>query len=1004
MRFASLSLGFAILAVSAALASDDVVVRTGAHPGFARVVFEWPSVVAYTIERDSGRIRVRFDREGRFAPPTLSRSLPTPILGVQAEGAEAIVTVAEGATARHYRLDRRIVLDVSPGGLAHRSLPTAAALATPIPALPVPPPWPKPSPDPGPVAADAVLSERRNDGAAPSSALRPATEQHAEPDAQPQQSSPASAPAEAGAASVGTVGQALQTEERGAQAGGPTIAGAGRGGAQPVSLLVRPSADRDRQGIVLPFPPTTGFAVFRRGGALWLVADEPRPLDVRRLRGHPVFGEVEVTLTPTATLLRLPNLADVGLHFERVADGVEVRPTQPAQGGATATMRHEVVREGGRMQLRLGAAGANRVLRLIDPETGEPLLIGTMVGDSSGVAIGRSGAEFSLLRSDRGVVVLAWSENVQLSATPDGFRLEASPHLPEGLALSSLGRGSDFALASRAPTRSFDLPVLPAEAMAERLRLLRAEVARVGPLARSRARVLLSETMLAAGLGAEAHALLTLAAAEDPALASSPHWKALAGAAALVASRLGEARTLLHDSAIPQTDEIVLWRTWLAHEDGAPPDHTAARFAATAPLIVSYPRELSRRLVPAAIEAMIDGGEADVAEALLRRFDDWPELTLARAMLLEHRGEIDQALAEYAQTATLRDRWQRARGIWRGTELALREGRLGVPEAAARLEPLLYAWRGDGWERKVRFRAAELRAAAGDWAGAIALLRETGELFPEAADDARARLVDLFGRLFRDGLAENLIPSQAISLFEENLDLLPAGSAGDDMVARFAERLVALELTTRAAALLARLMEGQVEGSEDRARAGLRLARLRLDDGDAAGALAALAASEPLSPPPGLAVERAILKARALAAAGAVAEARKILRGLSHRSAREAAADLAFATGNWAEATAILTTLLQEEVPASSELGPAQRQLVLRGAVAAVLADDQKSLAWLQERYGAAMADGALSEPFRLLSSDGATPSTQTRQLAAELQLARAVQRSLGRPSTTSRD
>ncbi len=1002
MRSAALGLGLALLAASAAWAADEVVVRTGAHAGFARVVFEWPSVVSYTIEREPGRVRLHFEREGLFAHSALPRSLPKPILDVRAEGAEAVVTFVEGATARHYRLDRRIVLDVSPAGPASGS--AAAAAAPTAPTLPLPPPWPERSNDRGPVATDAAAGERPREGAAPSLAETSVAEQHAQLPVSRERPSARTDPAEADRAPVGGGGQAPQTEERAARAGESSSAVSGRGGAQPVSLLVRPSADRDGRGIVLPFPHQTGFAVFRRGGALWLVADEPRPLDLRRLPGHPLFGEAEVTVTPTATVIRLPNQAELGLEFGKVPDGIEVRPTQRAQGTTWATIRPEVVREDGRVQLWLGAVGANRVLRLADPETGEPLLIGTMVGSDLGVGIGRSGAEFSLLPTDRGVVVLAWSENIQLLATPDGFRLAGSPNLLEGLALSSLARGSDVALASRAPTRSFDLPVLPPDAMAERLRLLRAEAARAAPLGRSRARVLLAETMLAAGLGAEAHALLLFAAAEDPVLATSPRWKALAGAAALVASRLAEARPLLHDASIPETDEIVLWRTWFAHEDGASPEQTAARFAATAPLILSYPRELSRRLVPAAIEAMIDGGEADVAEALLRRVEDGPELTLARAMLHEHRGEIDQALAEYARTATLWDRWQRARGMWRGTELALREGRLGLPEAAARLDRLLYAWRGNGWERKLRFRAAELRTAIGDWAGAMALLRETAELFPEAAGEARARLVDLFGRLFRDGMAENLIPSQAISLFEENLDLLPAGSAGDDIVARFAERLVALELTTRAASLLARLMEGQVEGSEDRARAGLRLARLRLDDGDAAGALAALAASEPRSPPPRLAAERAILKARALAAMGAVADAREILRDLPHPSAREAAAEVAFATGNWAEATAILTTLLKETVPATSELDSAQRQMVLRAAVAAVLADDQKSLVWLQERYGAAMAEGALSEPFRLLSSDSARPSTQTRQLAAELQLARSVQRSFGRPGTVSRD
>ncbi|MDW8443927.1 MAG: hypothetical protein RML45_06180 [Acetobacteraceae bacterium] len=77
----------------------------------------------------------------------------------------------------------------------------------------------------------------------------------------------------------------------------------------------------------------------------------------------------------------------------------------------------------------------------------------------------------------------------------------------------------------------------------------------------------------------------------------------------------------------------------------------------------------------------------------------------------------------------------------------------------------------------MRLRAAELRAEAGDWSGAIALLRETAGLFPETAELARSRLVEVFGRLFRDGAAENLLPSQAITLFEENVDLLPPGPA-----------------------------------------------------------------------------------------------------------------------------------------------------------------------------------------------------------------------------------
>lgn len=1006
MRLLSVLLLALAAAMPPAAAAEEVALRVGAHRGFGRVVFEWPSVVGYAVVREPDRVRVVFDRPGSFARAALPRALPPPILGVQAEGSEAVILVAEGAGTRHYRLDRRIVVDVTPPGQAGGTPPAASAQA--LLGLPLPPPWPEAESD-----GRSVPSTREPTSTTAGTHAAPVAETAAP---QPTLASvPAGEAAETGPggerqdqrgerSAVVTDGRATQAAAAPAWSAGSATSSAGRpaGGAQPVSLLVRPLPDRSAPAILLPFPAETGFAAFRRAGALWLVADEARPLDLRTLRGHPVFGEAEVTLTATATVLRLPNAATSGLRLTRVQDGFEL-----GLGGNDTVpppIRQEVGRDGERTDLRLRVSGASRVLRLTDPETGERLLIGTLTGEGAAVGVGRSGSEFTLLPTERGVVVLAWSEAVQMRPTSDGFRIEATPQALDGLALTRLAGGPDFALSSRAPTRTFDLPALPADALAERLRLLRAEVAAAPPLARSRPRLLLAETMLAAGLGAEAHALLLLAAAEDPLLAASPRWKALAGAAGLLAARLGEARALLFDASIPETDEMLLWRTWLAHEEGAPAADTAPRFAAVAPLIPAYPRDLSRRVAPLAVEAMIEGGEVAVAQALLRQLADWPELALGRAMLLEQSREIDQALDAYARAASLRDRRQRAQALLRATELALREGRIGLPEASARLEPLLYAWRGDAWERNLRLRAADLRAMAGDWAGAIALLRETADLFPEAMAAVRERLSVAFASLFRDGAAEGLPPSQAVTLFEENLDLLPPGPAGDEMVARFADRLVAFDLTSRASALLTRLMERQPEQSADRARTGLRLARLRLEDGDPAGALAALTASEPARSIAGLSEERALLRARALAAAGATREARDILRELALPAAREVEAEMASAAGDWAAAASALTAMLREVAPAGVRLDAAQRRVVLRAAVASALAEDQERMHWLRETYGPAMADGALSEPFRLLVADSAPSGGNARRLATELQLARSVQRSLSGASGVPRN
>jgi hypothetical protein len=763
----------------------------------------------------------------------------------------------------------------------------------------------------------------------------------------------------------------------------------------PVALAARPVRNAPQPSAVLPFAETTGFAVLRRGDWVWVVADEARPIDLRPLRADPVFGSAEVAVTPSATVIRVRLPGEGAIRLARTERGVrfEALPGGFPPGDALAA---EVREEAGRIGLAIAAPGAGEVVHLSDPDTGERLLVGTLAEGEGRIPVGRAYPEFSLIPTQRGVAVLAWSEHITLRLGDGSFAVAAAPTLPRGLAITPDQQGVDLSLASRAPTRSFDFPALPEEALAERLRLLRAETAAAPPLARARPRMMLAETMLALGFGPEAHAVLMLAATEDPAAAATPRWAALAGAAALLAGRIEEARGPLSDPRLDGTDEIALWRAWLAEQSGAPPTVTAPQFAAAAPLLPAYPVPLARRIAPPATESMLAGGEVEVAAAVLERLGGLPELELARAMLIEARGRIDEALAAYAALDRLRDRRQRARALARAVELELRQGRIGAPEAAARLEPLLYAWRGDGFERALRLRAAELRAQSGDWAGALVLLRETASFFPERAGDIRARLGEAFAALFRDGAADTLPPVQAVALFEENADLLPPGPAGDEIVARLAERLVSLDLTARASVTLERLMDSQPERGIDRARTGLRLARLKLADRDAAGALAALAASEPHLPPPSLGAERLVLRARALAASGRLDEARGLLASATDPLTLDARAELAGKAGDWADATAALKALVRATVPApGARLDAEQRRTLLRLAVAASLSGDAATLATLARDHGAEMATGPLSEPFRLLTGDPVRGATDLPRVSAELRLAREMPRAL---------
>jgi hypothetical protein len=990
-----------MLAATAAEAQEAVAVRFGAHPTFSRVVFDWPKPAAYTVSREGDRVRITFARTPELDGGA-QRRLPPMVSGFSPEGDSVVIAVAPGARVRDFRLGGRIVLDVlppEPPAQAQRPDAARSDAARPDTARQDPPRQqaarqapPSPAAPPPAAAAPASLPARSAELPLPlpppSPPEPPAATAARERPLPPRPANPAEAPRETAQAPSAAPAAAVEGQPRPL----PPLQPVPQRQA-PISLAAAPHRGMEGPAARLPLGRDTGVAVLRRGDELWVVFDDPRPIDLSPLRNDPVFGRAVLTLGPAAALLRIPAPPPAGVRVSPAERGLIVE-LLPAGGMAGETVPAEVLDTPSGRRLLLRAQAPGGAVNVQDPDTGEVLLVGTLKAGELRQPVARAFAEFSLVPTLRGVAVIAQSDHLLMRSQPEGFVLLSGPQLAGGLSISPAQLEQADMLAGHALTRAFDLPSLPHDALAERVRLLRGEAAAAPPRARSRPRLALAEAMLALGFGAEARAVLDVAAAEDPVVGATPRWAALAGAASLLAGRLDEAKPALKDARLDGTDEITLWRAFLADQEGQPADATAPLFAASAGLLPSYPDALRARLGAAAAEAMAAGGEAAAAAALLTRLGDLPSLALARALIEEAQGRIDTALAAYGALGDSRDRRMRHRALTRAVELALREGRIGPPEAAARMEQLLYAWRGDASERLLRLRTAELRGEAGDWSGALALLRETEAFFPEHISEIRPRTSSAFLALFRDGAADQMPPSQAVALFEESADLLPTGSAGDAVIARVAERLIALDLTQRAATMLTRLMASQPEGGLDRARTGLRLGQLLLGDGDAPGALAALAATEAERLPTSLAAERLILRARAMAASGQHDAALAMLRGLP--AAAEVRVDIAAAHGDWAEATAALSEIAEAQLPPPAvALEEPARRLLVRLAAAAALAGDRATLASLAETRGEQMQNGAFAEPFRLLTSDPASGAIDLPRLAAEVQLARALPRSI---------
>jgi hypothetical protein len=482
---------------------------------------------------------------------------------------------------------------------------------------------------------------------------------------------------------------------------------------------------------------------------------------------------------------------------------------------------------------------------------------------------------------------------------------------------------------------------------------------------------------------------LRLAALATPEEADEPDPAGLAAVAALLAWHPEQAGAI-EDPRLSGSDEVTLWRAVRDAELHTDTERAASEFAATWPLILTYRPALQERLLPLAAETMVGGGAVKQAAALLAGSPHDPALALARGMLAQSDGHTDAALAIYDALSVGKDRLARVRAARRAVELRLASNKIDAAGAADEMEKLLVAWQGDKRELSLRERLAELRTQAGRWRSALALLRETEHDFPDQTADIHGRMQRIFAAALGDRRSDALPPLEFVALVGENTDLLPAGPDGDVLAARLADRLLLLDLPEQAEPLLEKLMRAAAAGA-GRAGIGARLAALRLGQGNAAGALAALSESSADDLPAAMTERRTLLLAEAEARNGDVSGAVAALSALGTAASDEKRATILEQAQNWAGAEGALKDYVGKMVPDTGNLDDAQRRTLIRLAAAAGRAADQTVLATLRQQDDSRMGTGPLADMFRLLTADPVHGVADLRRSAQETALAHAL-------------
>lgn len=969
-----------------------VALRAGSHADHGRIVFDWPSQVGYRVEEQDGRAVIRFAAPARLDLAGARRP-PRNILGVEQEEEAVVIRLAPGARLRHFRLGNRIVVDALDAAPDRPAAPPAAAAAA----------------DAAPAQAPAARREAgRNRPAAAAGPAAPAAQRPdaaspvaAQPASAPPTSAPASRRATAGAAPVPP---AATPAPAAAPDATPVAAPAPRPAATPPAPGARPAtaptpapqapaqprqpvetpapaprapAPEDSRSAVaaLPAPANAtlralpggaiaiaagadaGLAAFRRGEWVHVAIDRPLVLETAGLRGHPVFAGLEARAAGDGVALRVHLPAPARLVARRDGEAWVLEATrEPLPADAQALRVAPDAGPPARLVLSGGEPGGT--VAFTDPETGETFLAVTLRRPGPGLVQGRRLPELDLVPSMIGAAILARSDNLAIRALPEGrFAVQAA-----GGGAIRLGTvaGRDVTPAAAAMSRLLELPTGATPVLLERMRQQLVSLNGAPSLTRGHLRRDVAETLLSLGMPQEAQAMAGLGLQEDPRARDDARLLLAHGVAALLSGRLAETRHL-DDARLPATDEVAFWRAMLAMARG---QEAGTALAAVAPLVATYPDALRDRVLPLVAEALAGGGEPRAAAALLADAAGAPGLDLARAMLAEAEGKRAEALEGYAAVTGGRDRRQRAAAMRRSAELRLAAGEIDAAAAATALEQSLFAWRDPAEEVATRRRAAALRLQAGQGPQAYALLDETGRLFPDRAAEIRPELADAFAAAL-----ETAPPLTAATLFDAHPDLIPTGARGEAAVLLLADRLVALDLTERASAMLRRAMEAPgAQGA--RPSIGARLAALRSAEGDAVGALAALDGSESPGIDPALAERRAHLRARALARRGQRPEAIEVLAALGTAGAA-ARAELHAEAQDWPAALAAMNEHVAARLPAApAALAREDRVALARAAAFAALAGDEAALAALREAHGERMREGPLSEAFAALTSD----------------------------------
>lgn len=951
-----------------------ISVRTGEHPDYTRIVFDFAETTPYRISNADGVVTIRFQRPARIDVDALNNR-PARLIGTARtsfSGGETVVELAIPATAgiRDFQSGPKIVVDIrQPTGSEDPvALPAVASPSTQAAAVEAAP-------------ATAPVSPVEKVAIPAPAAVQPAGDgENGRPRAL---TADGVAPPTSKSPPPGTAAPAI-TEQADAELSPRALATSGDTPAQAAKVTAFPGPDQ--VAFRFDFDEPVAAATFRRGGAVWIVFDKPLTVDTVALKAQAGEAAIEILQIPNndGTVLRIRTSDRFNPAVKR--DGlswiIDLLARQMAPQSALVVNAQPKSPVGARLFIPVPEPG--RPIAISDPNIGDNFIVIPVI--PLGQALGRQYRfpQVTLPVAAQGVVINPLTDDLRVRALRQGVELSAS-----GVRLAISNVSDDAAAhaqlaATRPMVRAIDeleKYFAPTGEFRVTRRGYEVAVADAPTKARTAARMELAKFFFANAYAPETLGVLRVAADDIPLLENDPSYRVMRGGANFLLGRYDEALKDFNHESLNDNDE---GRMWAAATTAVMGDRigSARDLRFTGSIARDYPRPLKMPLGILIAEVSAETGDGQGAKLFLDALNlenptpgEQAMLKFAEGKLKEMDGDVESAIALWEEVIKSDHRPSRARARVALTELLLKLRRITHREAIEEYEKLRFAWRGDIREFNNLRRLGSLYLDDGFYRSGLSTLKEAATYFrdyPEAPEITK-QMSDTFNALFLAHQADDLDPVKAIAIYNEFKELTPAGANGDEMIRNLSDKLVQVDLLDRAAGLLTAQVQFRLEGVE-KARVGARLALIYLLAQEYQKALEVLQGTDGIAGlPDELTAQRRHLRAQVLMGMNRQGDALRLLTKDESEGAELLRTEMFWNAADWLKAASSLRLLVKLSGAKSGEpLNDIQAARINNYAIALTNSGGERAIVQLLREYGPAMSKTKFAEAFKLVT----TPST----------------------------